>query len=250
VTQFFATQARLQQGHTYRVEAQQALRATLDTITRDVRLAGACLPITGAYVPIAGTDGPGPDTITVRTGIIRDNLTCVWAGVRSPGMAAGASVVPVDTVTGFSTGMLAYLRHPAGSGQFLFVTAVGATTVTLSGAASIAYPQGSGLYAIDERAYAVDTTIPGQPRLMLTVDRGDPQVFAVGINDLQARYVLNRDCDPCDVVDAPAATDTATWRLVNDVLLTATVETVGTVRPEDEATITQTSRAKPRNLLP
>jgi hypothetical protein len=165
-------------------------------------------------------------------------------------MAQGASAVPVDTVAGFTAGMLTYLRHPAGAGQYQFVTAVGADTVTVDGAAAITYPAGSGLYAIDERSYDVDTTIPGQPRLMLTVDRGDPQVFAVGVSDLQIRYVLNRNCDPCDVEDAPDPTDTATWRLVNDVLLTATAETVGTVRPEDEATITQTSRAKPRNLLP
>src|SRR5262245_21868562 len=96
VTQFFSTQMKLQQGQTYRVEAQQALRASLDTITRDVRLARACLPITGAFVPIAGTNGPGPDSITVRTGIVKGNLTCVWAGVRSPGMTIGATVVPVD----------------------------------------------------------------------------------------------------------------------------------------------------------
>jgi hypothetical protein len=37
---------------------------------------------------------------------------------------------------------------------------------------------------------------------------------------------------------------------VNDVLLTATAMTVGATRYEDMATLTQTSRAKPRNLLP
>jgi hypothetical protein len=38
--------------------------------------------------------------------------------------------------------------------------------------------------------------------------------------------------------------------MVNSVDLTATVKTVGAVRPEDEATMVATSTAKPRNLLP
>jgi len=38
--------------------------------------------------------------------------------------------------------------------------------------------------------------------------------------------------------------------LVNQVLVTPTAETVGAVRPEDQVTLAQTSRAKPRNLLP
>jgi hypothetical protein len=37
---------------------------------------------------------------------------------------------------------------------------------------------------------------------------------------------------------------------VNEVDLTVTVETVGGIRVEDEATIVATSSAKPRNLLP
>jgi hypothetical protein len=68
------------------------------------------------------------------------------------------------------------------------------------------------------------------------------------MTDLQLQYVLQRNCPPCDVVDLPP--DDATWRLVNQVLVTPTAETVGAVRPEDQVTLAQTSRAKPRNLLP
>ena len=249
VVQFFALQTRKMKGHTYRIEAQQALRTSLDAIARDVRLAGACLPSTGAYVPLAGTEG-ATDSITVRTGIVRNNLSCIVAGLTA-NMAAGASTATVDSPAGFTVGMLSYLRHPSGSGQFLFVTAVGATTVTLSGAATIAYPIGSGIYAIDERTYAIDAvSVPGIPVLTLTINRGAPEAFSAGLQDLQIRYVLNRACPPCDIVDAPLAADTATWRLVNSVLLSGTVKTIGTVRAEDAVTMTQTSSAKPRNLLP
>ena len=250
VVQFFALQTRKMKGHTYRVEAQQAARTSLDAIARDVRLAGACLPITGAYVPLAGTNGTGPDSITVRTGIVRTNLSCIVAGLTAQ-MAQGTSTATVDSANGFTTGMLAYLRHPSGSGQYMFVTGTGATTISLDGIASIAYPIGSGIYAIDERTYAVDaTSVPAVPQLTLSINRGAPEAFAAGVQDVQIRYVLNRNCPPCDVVDAPPAVDTATWRLVNSVNLAATVRTIGTVRAEDDVTMVQTSSAKPRNLLP
>jgi hypothetical protein len=250
VVKFFALQTRKMKGHTYRVEAQQAARTSLDAIARDVRLAGACLPITGAYVPLAGTNGPGPDSITVRTGIVRANLSCIVAGVTVL-MAQGTSTATVDSSNGFSAGMLAYLRHPSGSGQFMFVTATGANTISLDAVASIDYPIGSGIYAIDERTYAVDTvSVPGVPQLTLVINRAAPEPFAAGVQDVQFRYVLNRNCPPCDVIDAPAPADTATWRLVNSVNITATVQTIGTVRAEDQVTMVQTASAKPRNLLP
>jgi len=84
--------------------------------------------------------------------------------------------------------------------------------------------------------------------LMLTVDQGTPQAFAAGMTDLQLRYVLEQNCPPCDVVDLPV--DDAQWRLVNQVLVTPTAQTVGAVRPEDQVSLAETSRAKPRNLLP
>ena len=249
--QLFALQTRKLQGHSFRVEAQQALRASLDAITRDVRLAGANLPLTGAYIPLAGTEGgAGPDSITIRTGVLRGNLSFVQAGLTA-NMNQGATVAQVANTTGFTPAMLVYLTTLAGNGQFAFVTNVGANTLTLDTAASSAYAASiSTIFAIDERTYAVDTSIPGTPRLMLTVNRGTPQAFAAGVRDLQIRYVLNQNCPPCDVVNAPAPANTATWRLVNDVLITATIQTVGTVRSEDAVSFTEASRAKPRNLLP
>jgi prepilin-type N-terminal cleavage/methylation domain-containing protein len=251
VVQFFAMQARKMKGDTYRVEAQQAARTSLDAITRDVRLAGACLPITGAFTAIAATNGnPGPDSITVRTGIVRNNLSCIVAGLTAL-MGQGTTTATVDSSSGFSAGQLAYLRAPVGSGQFAFVTAVAPTSITLDTATTIDYAAGSGIYAIDERTYTIDTvSVPGVPELTIAINRAAPEPFAAGVSDLQIQYLLNRNCPPCDVVDAPAPNDTATWRLVNSVNLTETVRTVGTVRPEDAVTMVETASAKPRNLLP
>jgi hypothetical protein len=160
---------------------------------------------------------------------------------------AGASSFTVGSNAGFAPNMRVYVRHPGGMGQFAFVASTPANRIVIDAAAAYDYPVGTGIYAIDERSYTIDAS-QSVPRLMLTVDQGTPQAFAAGMTDLQLQYVLERNCPPCDVVDLPP--DDATWRLVNQVLVTPTAETVGAVRPEDQVTLAQTSRAKPRNLLP
>jgi hypothetical protein len=246
VAQFFAIQVRKQQGTGFRLELQQALRASVDTMTRDLRLAGACLPSDGDYVALDGTDGPGADSVTIRSGIVRADLSCVVTAVSTLANAGATSLV-VGNNAGFAPGMRVYIRHPGGTGQFSFVASTPAGRVVLTDAAAMDYPVGSGLYAVDERTYAVDATPPAS-RLMLTVDQGAPQAFAAGVTDLQVRYELERNCPPCDVVDLPP--DDATWRLVNQVLVTPTVTTVGAARAEDQVSLAETSLAKPRNLLP
>jgi hypothetical protein len=159
----------------------------------------------------------------------------------------GGHTYTVGSANGFAPDMLVYVRHPGGMGQFSFVESAAGTSIRLVDGADVDYPVGSGLYAVDERAYRIDTS-GAAPRLMLTVNRGTPQAFAAGMRDLQVRYELAQNCPPCDVVDLPA--DDAAWRLVNQVLVTSTVETVGAVRPEDQVSVTETTRAKPRNLLP
>ncbi len=248
VAKFFANQNRLLQGHAFRVEAQQGLRSSLDAISRDVRLAGACLPATGAFVALTGTNGANaPDSITVRTGVLRADLSCVVATVTA-NMNAGATTATVDSVNGFAVGQLVYLTAQAGNGQYQFVTAVGGNTVTLDGGATTAYTaNAASLYAIDERKYAVNTAV--QPnQLTLTINRAAAEPFAAGFRDLQLQYILNQNCPTCTVVDLPP--DTATWRLVNAVLVTASVQTVGAVRTSDVVTLTETTEVKPRNLLP
>jgi prepilin-type N-terminal cleavage/methylation domain-containing protein len=246
IAQFFAIQAHRQRGTGFRVELQQALRASVDTMTRDLRLAGACLPSDGDYVPLDGTDGPGADSVTIRAGIVRADLSCIVTATSALANA-GATTLPVGSNAGFAPGMRVYVRHPGGMGQFTFVASTPANSVVLVDPAIVDYPVGSGLFAVDERIYSIDTSGP-VPRLMLTIDQGTPQAFAAGVTDLQVRYVLERNCPPCDIVDLPP--DDATWRLVNQVLVTPTVATVGATRVEDQVSLAETSRAKPRNLLP
>lgn len=244
---FFATHTGLIRGHGYRLEAQHALRASLDAITRDLRLAGACLPTDGQFIALDGADGGGVDAITIRTGLVRDDLSCIVTAIETAA-AEGEATVVVGETDGFTPDMLAYVRHPNGSGQITHVTAAGGGSIGLADGLTQDYPVGSGVYALDERVYTVDQSDPDLPLLVLTVNRGAPQAFAAGLRDLQLEYLLERNCPPCDRVALPA--DTEEWRLVNAVDLTATVESVGGVRPEDDVTLVADNTAKPRNLLP
>jgi type II secretory pathway pseudopilin PulG len=254
VVTFFAGQAHKERGHAYRLEAQQALRSSLDAITSDLRLAGACLPSTGQFLSVTGTNAASGDSITVRTGLVRTNLSCIKG--TSLAVAAGATTLtfaaaplgePAPT-NGFEVGMLVHLEKTADPGEETFVTGVGPTTLNLQNATTKAYNAGAGVYPIDERVYRLDKTDPVNPLLTLTVDRGAAEAFAVGVTDLQVQYLLNRNCPTCDVVDLPATLPD--WWLVNEVYITATVKTVGAVRAEDQTTITATTHGKPRNLLP
>jgi len=258
VTQFFALQARKQKGHSYRLEAQQALRASLDAMTRDLRLAGACLPSGGQFLSVTGSDaaaGSGAgDSITIRTGQVRNNLSCI-VGTVGTAAAAGSTTLTLASVgggvnptNGFAADMLVHLDPPGSAGEELTVASLDANTLTFSSPTTLAYPVGAGVYPLDERTYRLDPTDPQNPLLTLTINRGAAQDFAVGVQDLQIQYLLDRNCPTCDIVDLPA--DVPTWRLVNEVYLTMTVKTVGSVRAEDAATIIATSHAKPRNLLP
>jgi prepilin-type N-terminal cleavage/methylation domain-containing protein len=247
VVHFYSIHARQMRQHSYRLESQQAMRSSLDAITRDLRLAGACLPLDGQFISLAGANLAGGDTITIRTGLVRTNMSCIGASTTADA-ALGATSVQVDSVSGFTADMLIYLRAASGAGEISAITAVGASTISFQNATQQAYLAGSGVYAIDERAYALDQSDPDVPVLTLTVNRAPAQAFAAGVSDLQVRYVLNENCPTCTTVDLPVGA--AQWQLLNSVVLTATVRTVGGVRPEDAATIVATSTAKPRNLLP
>ena len=246
VVKFFASQVKGARAHSFRVEAQQAMRGSLDAITRDLRLAGACLPGDGQFTSLAGTNGPGTDSVTIRSGLVRTNNQCLRT-VTTVAAGTGATSLTVESGADFTQNMLAYVKHPNGSGEFAFVNGMSATTVTFQTGMTQPYPAGSSVHGVDERIYEVDDTAD-PPLLILTINRGEPQAFAAGMSDLQFSYVLDRNCPTCDVVDLPVTT--AEWWLVNAVEVTATMETVGGTQPEDEATIVVSSMGKPRNLLP
>jgi len=249
MTTFFQQHARRMRVHTTRVEVQQALRASLDAITRDIRLAGACLPQSGQFIALAGTDG-ATDSITVRSGVVRNDLSCLSTAVTQ-NVTNGGSVVQVGSVTGFAPQQIVHLRDPNGSGELRTINSVnaGGNSITLTASVGQAYPVGSGVYAIDQRTYSVNRAVT-PPVLRIQVNNGAVQNFAAGIRDLQFVYVTNDNCPPCDMLTMNPALTTAQWWNVNEVLVTVTAETVDPSQAANPFQLTQVSRGKPRNLLP
>jgi prepilin-type N-terminal cleavage/methylation domain-containing protein len=231
------------------VETQQGLRSTLETMARDLRLGGACLPITGDFVVLDGTDSATEDSITTRTGLVRPNLTCVSATLTAD-LARDSGTITVDTSSGFVPGMRALIRHTNGTGESFTVTAVpDSTTVNKSGGWTQSYPSTSGVFAVDERTYAVDTSNSSLPVLTVSANGSAPVPFAYGVENLTVKYLLARNCPACDIIDAPApASDD--WRIVNEILITVTVRSRTPRRDGQYIRLTGRIGAKPRNLLP
>ncbi len=246
---FASTSLKLMRHSHLRVEVRQALRASGDSIVRDMRLAAACLPQNGTFIGLDGSNSGTADSLTIRTGFAQDDLSCV-ATIVNAIHTSGSDVISVDATEGFAQARLGYLRHMDGGGEFFVVAEVDSadSTITRVDGASRDYPVGSGVFAVDERTYSLETVGPGPARLMLDVSGEGTTPFALGVTGLQVRYILERGCPPCDVVDLPASAEE--WWLVNQVAVTLTAETVNPIRPEDAYSETRTVIGKPRNLLP
>ena len=65
---FFMTSSRLRAIADIRLETHQAVSASMDSLARDIRLAGVCFPSNGQFVSLAGIDNGTQDTITIRHG--------------------------------------------------------------------------------------------------------------------------------------------------------------------------------------
>lgn len=235
------------------IETTQAARAAADMIIRDLRLGGACLPVTGDFISLAGADNGTTDEITTRTGLTRPDLSCIRTSVPTlQTVTAAGGVVPVSSSEGFAAGTHAYIRHPDGEGEYFDVTSViSPTQLGKSQTLSRDYPETSGVYGIDERRFFLqDFTTPDGvvPELQLQVGSASPQSFAVGIEKLDIQYLLRRNCPPCDVVDLPA--DNAEWSVVEEVLLNVTARSNRPDTNGDYFRRTISVGVKPRNLLP
>jgi prepilin-type N-terminal cleavage/methylation domain-containing protein len=249
ITKFFGQSALNFRKQSYRLEAAQASRATLDAITRDLRLAGACLPTVGNFVALEGTDASAGDTVTIRTGLVGADGSCIRSA-NTADLAIGATTIPVENASQFTTGTLLYLANANGSGEIVQLTGKAGNTLTIGSGLVQGYTaSNAGVFALDERVYWLDKSDPAAPLLILQANWGPQQAFAVGVEDLQLRYVLQQNCPACDVVDAQALGEVE-WRLVNEVVVEATVRTVGGVVAGDDVTWVAEARAKPRNLLP
>src|SRR5262249_585220 len=207
------------QAQQRQIETTEAARSTIDMIVRDLRLGGACLPVTGDFISLEGTDNGPTDTITTRTGLTRPDLSCVTTVVPTgQTVTASSTSFQVQASDGFIAGMHVYIRHPDGEGEYFDLTSVPSPTqLGKTQPLTRADPATSGIYAIDERTFYIDSFTDAhgrtQPELMLQVGDKPPQSFAYGIEKLDIQYQLQRNCPPCDVIALPSLN--AEWAIVD-----------------------------------
>ena len=234
---------------TLELETSQAARATIDLLLRELRLGGACLPVTGDFVSLDGIDSSERDSITSRTGLTRPNLSCISSAAAAD-FTAGTTTLTVGSANGFITGRRGYIRHPAGTGEYFDIVAVntGTNTLTIDPGLSVDYPITSGIYEIDERSFSINDDDPLNPVLEMRIDGGAPSQLATGIERLDIQYQLRRNCPNCDVVDIP--TSDPEWAIVEQVFLEVTARSQRTGPNGDYYRRTIRVGVKPRNLLP
>ena len=226
------------------LEATQAGRASIDTILRELRLGGACLPETGEFIALEAVDNGDEDELVTRYGRTTADMSCIQTAT-STAIAGSATAIPVDDSSGFEAGDYAYIRHTNGSGEYFTVASIDTTNqvLTIDRALTSGYPATSGVYAIDERRFFIDTTAGTTPQLMFQVGGQTPQPFALGVEKLEIDYELSDG----NTVDEPV--DDQEWRSVSRIHLSLTTRSVRADPDGNYYRRTNHVTIKPRNLI-
>ncbi len=251
-----------------RVLTQQSLWSAIETLNREVRLAGACMPaatlppITSNFQPISGADSGTTDTL-----VITSNPTC--AGPVSVTAACNAcSTINVANVANFTGGKWAYIytsstetSPPGPYGEYFLIQNVtggspGIITVSSSSPLTKNYPAPSlsSVGGADRRTFTISSTCSGCngiPTLTLQPLGGSEQPLVKGIDSMHIQYVLNRrysaaptECNAqtnetsslC-VVDLPtqAPSIAGDWQLVRAIIFALDARSIAKVRASGSA---------------
>jgi hypothetical protein len=225
-------------------EAQQGVRAAISSVTQELRQAGACLPRTGDLVALDGVNDGTRDELTLRIGKVRpSDLVCIRT-VLTSAATDGSSVLHVQNTTGFEAGGLLLLWNDSGSGQTFTVSAVASSTITLDAAVDGDFSTGSGVFAIEERTYAIDSSVD-PPVLTVAIDDGEPHPLVHGVEGFNVKYITT-PCPPCDQLNSPTADE---WLNVREIQIEVTVRSRDRGRDGEYVRLTSRTNVKPRNLL-
>lgn len=238
---------RAWQGQRERIQTEQSLRTAVDVLSREVRLAGAGdLPN-----PLDGTNSGLADTIMIRTNLRRAT------GTPMGGVAAGATSLNLDNVANFVAGMTVQIFDvAAATSEVLLVASVDQAASRLdldpSTPTALNYPDPSSVRVdgYEAQTFSIDGT-GAVPMLNVAPALGVAQPVVAGIERLNIRYVLSRNCvpGPCDVVDLPASG--AEWAIVRMIEIDIGARS-GRPVPGQVAglyRIGQVVQIKPRNFL-
>ena len=195
---------------------QQNARASIDELTRNIRMAGNELP-GGLPALIAGNHDP--DTITIN--FVAENCETYLASAMpqpSSELKCGSSV------SCFEDGQWIYIYEPdSGGGEWMEISHVQTAALHIQHntmSLSKAYGADAAVLAVEQVKFFVDnTTNPEFPTLMVQRLGENPQIYAENVADLQFQYRLANNT----IVDVPASVSD-----VREVIITVTAQGVRT----------------------
>lgn len=176
---------------------QQNARASIDELTRQLRMAGYALPLGMPSIVGANTD---PDSITIT---YHDDGCDTYLAAAMP---QPSSELKCGTdITCFYDGQWVFIFEPdSGGGEFFEITHVQPdafhlqhNTMTLSKA----YGKDAVVLSLMRVQFYIDNSDTLHPNLMLKLPGKLPQVYAENIVDLQFQYKLKDGT----IVDEPGA---------------------------------------------
>ncbi|MEW5994336.1 MAG: prepilin-type N-terminal cleavage/methylation domain-containing protein [Candidatus Zixiibacteriota bacterium] len=175
---------------------QQNARASIDELSRHIRMAGHDLPL---GLPAIVASNTNPDTIMI-TYQSRDCETFLSAAMPLP----SAELKCGSDISCFYDGQWVYIYDPdAGSGEWFEITQVQVAALHLQHNTMVlskAYDEGAIVLSLEQIKFFVDnTTDPNHPNLMVQLMGQAPQVYAEDIQDLQFQYGMKNGI----VVDEP-----------------------------------------------
>ena len=200
----FMTKSWVQQQA--RLQTQQQLRSAVAAVTRELRVAGACMldnPPADVQ-PLSGIDNGTTDSITIRA-----NPHCAKGAIANTDCTDCTSFT-VNPATNFAGlgGTRGYLYASPSQHQYFKILSVVGSTINVDPTTPITgtYPQGTtAVYAVEARTFAISSTCStcaGVPSLTLTVLGGTEEALVKGIDLFDIQYVLNDDYDSANCAGA------------------------------------------------
>ena len=179
---------------------QQNVRASIDELSRHIRMAGYDLPLGLPSITAANTD---PDTITI-TYLSNGCDTYLASAMPQP----SAELKCATDVSCFYDGQWVFIYDPDSAvGEWFVISHVQKAALHLQHntmTLSRKYQANALILAMTQITFFVDnTTDPNHPNLMIQIMGQTPQVFAEDITDLQFQYSMKNGA----VVDVPTVID-------------------------------------------
>jgi len=250
MTGFFRATVATRYDMGLQTEAQQGLRALMEMVTQELRQAGACLPRSGDFIALDGSDGGTQDSLTLRIGRTdQATFVCSQAGTTAAA-PAGSTTLTVAAADAplFADATLVYVTPNGTNGNFYTAAAVSGTTITLNEGLIGDHPAGAGIYAVDERTYAIDPSTYGRPVLTVAIDGGAPQPLVDGAEEFDLQY-LGEPCTTAGCTPLSQPVTNTDWLGVREVTIAATVRSRKADKAGELASESGEVSVKPRNLL-